>query len=71
MAVKGIIQVRRVLTAAFRYREGDVGRHWIVKASFGASWGVEGHMFVKMGGNVCGIATSAVHAVIPGMGDAS
>ncbi|XP_044537625.1 cathepsin O [Gracilinanus agilis] len=30
--------------------------YWIVRNSWGPSWGVDGYAFVKMGANVCGIA---------------
>ncbi|XP_072830841.1 cathepsin O isoform X1 [Vicugna pacos] len=32
--------------------------YWIVRNSWGSSWGVDGYAHVKMGGNVCGIADS-------------
>lgn len=37
--------------------------YWIVRNSWGSSWGVAGYVHVKMGGNICGIADS-VSAVI-------
>ncbi|XP_045654718.1 cathepsin O isoform X2 [Ursus americanus] len=32
--------------------------YWIVRNSWGSSWGVDGYARVKMGGNICGIADS-------------
>nr|XP_060511785.1 cathepsin O [Panthera onca] len=32
--------------------------YWIVRNSWGSSWGVDGYAHVKMGGNICGIADS-------------
>ncbi|XP_020849731.1 cathepsin O isoform X1 [Phascolarctos cinereus] len=32
--------------------------YWIVRNSWGTSWGVDGYAFVKMGANICGIADS-------------
>lgn len=32
--------------------------YWILRNSWGSSWGVDGYAYVKMGGNICGIADS-------------
>ncbi|KAM4621948.1 cathepsin O [Polymixia lowei] len=37
---------------------GDIP-YWIVQNSWGTEWGDEGYVYIKIGGNVCGIADSA------------
>nr|XP_023647782.1 cathepsin O [Paramormyrops kingsleyae] len=32
--------------------------YWIVRNSWGTSWGNQGYVYIKMGGNVCGVADS-------------
>lgn len=34
--------------------------YWIVRNSWGSSWGVDGYAHVKMGGNICGESLSDV-----------
>ncbi|KAK5864481.1 hypothetical protein PBY51_015720 [Eleginops maclovinus] len=36
---------------------GDVP-YWIVQNSWGAAWGNKGYVYIKIGGNICGIADS-------------
>lgn len=38
--------------------------YWIVRNSWGSSWGAAGYAYVKMGGNVCGIADSVSAVVV-------
>jgi C1A family cysteine protease len=35
--------------------------YWIVKNSWGTSWGEDGHIWLKMGENACGIADEAMY----------
>lgn len=45
------------------------GRYWVLKSSLGRSWGEGGYLRVRMGGNICGIATAAVYAANKGDAD--
>ncbi|XP_049897904.1 cathepsin O [Epinephelus moara] len=42
---------------------GDVP-YWIVQNSWGTTWGDEGYVYIKIGGNVCGIADSVAAVLL-------
>ncbi|XP_034399320.1 cathepsin O [Cyclopterus lumpus] len=42
---------------------GDIP-YWIVQNSWGASWGNEGYVYIKIGGNLCGIADSVAAVIV-------
>jgi cathepsin F len=41
----------------------DKGKYWIVRNSWGTDWGVDGYIYLKMGGDTCGCADEATTAV--------
>jgi len=38
--------------------------YWIVRNSWGTSWGIEGYIWLAMGGDTCGITQEATSAVV-------
>jgi len=51
-------------TQAIGY-SSDQGGYWIVKNSWGTSWGSGGYIYIKKGSNLCGVANSPMY---PGIG---
>nr|XP_019936419.1 PREDICTED: cathepsin O [Paralichthys olivaceus] len=42
---------------------GDIP-YWIVQNSWGPTWGNEGYVYIKIGGNICGIADSVAAVIL-------
>lgn len=38
---------------------------WKVRNQWGSDWGQQGFIYIKAGGNLCGLASDATYAVLP------
>jgi len=46
------------------YNEDSTGKYWIVRNSWGTSWGVKGYIYIQFGSNLCGIADEATFVTV-------
>jgi len=44
----------------------EKGGYWIVKNSWGTSWGTNGYIYIKKGSNLCGISDSPMYPQVGG-----